>query len=185
MCGTIRTAGQASSHARHAVRPPGTPVRIPPIADPQGNDITARWPLRSFLELGALPSAVPCARLHTRQLLWEWQLTDLSDAELLVSEIVTNAIQVSQADDRTASVRLWLLADQAQVVILVWDASPLPPVRMSGSETRRTAVACCWWTPSANDGAISPPPTAGNSSGPSWRLRAAPSPLITTRSDGR
>jgi hypothetical protein len=48
---------------------------------------------------------------------------------------VTNAIQVSQADDRTASVRLWLLADQAQVVMLVWDASPLPPVPMSGSET--------------------------------------------------
>ena len=114
MCGTIGTAGQASNHARHAVRPPGTPVRIPPIADPQGDDITARWPLRNFLELGALPSAVPCARLHTRQLLWEWQLTALGDdAELLVAELVTNAIQVTQADDRTASVRLWLLAECA------------------------------------------------------------------------
>jgi anti-sigma regulatory factor (Ser/Thr protein kinase) len=110
-------------------------VRILPIPDPQGNDITAGWPLRSFLELGALPSAVPCARLHTRQLLWEWRLTDLSDdAELLVTEIVTNAIQVTQADDRTAPVRLWLLADQAQVVIFVWDASPLPPVLINGSE---------------------------------------------------
>jgi hypothetical protein len=68
-------------------------VRIPPLADPQGNDVTGRWPLRTFLELGALPSAVPCARLHTRQLLWEWGLAaDLADtAELLVSEIVTNA----------------------------------------------------------------------------------------------
>ena len=27
--------------------------------------------------------------------------------------------------------RLWLLADQARVVILVWDASPLPPVPVS------------------------------------------------------
>jgi anti-sigma regulatory factor (Ser/Thr protein kinase) len=133
MCGTIHTAGQANSRVRHAVRPPGTPVRIPAIADPQGDDITARWPLRSFLELGALPSAVPCARLHTRQLLWEWQLTDLNDAELLVSEIVTNAIQVIQADMHRAPVRLWLLADRARLLILVWDASPLPPVCMDAS----------------------------------------------------
>ena len=91
--------GQASAggHARHAFRPPGAAVRIPPLKDSQGNDVTGRWPLRSFLELGALPSAVPCARLHARQLLWEWGLhTALGDsAELLVAEIVTNAIQVS------------------------------------------------------------------------------------------
>jgi hypothetical protein len=30
------------------------------------------WPLRSYLELAALPGAVPCARLHARQVLWEW-----------------------------------------------------------------------------------------------------------------
>jgi hypothetical protein len=29
-------------------------------------------PLRSYLELGALPTAVPCARLHARHVLWEW-----------------------------------------------------------------------------------------------------------------
>jgi hypothetical protein len=106
MCGTIGTARQASTggHAHHAAtagraapvdgsaRPPASAVVIPPLADPQGNDVTGRWPLRSFLELGALPGAVPCARLHTRQLLWEWGLIALSEtAELLVSEIVTNA----------------------------------------------------------------------------------------------
>ena len=115
MCGTIGTARQASAggHARHAATPdraapidgtarqPGSAVPIPPLADPQGNDVTGRWPLRSFLELGALPSAVPCARLHTRHLLWEWGLTGLTDsAELLVSEIVTNAVQITQADAR-------------------------------------------------------------------------------------
>jgi anti-sigma regulatory factor (Ser/Thr protein kinase) len=62
-------------------------------------------------------------------------LTDLDDAaELLVSEIVTNAVQITQADGRTVPVRLWLLADQARLLILVWDASPLPPVRMSTSD---------------------------------------------------
>jgi anti-sigma regulatory factor (Ser/Thr protein kinase) len=135
MCGTISSARQASGHASHAVRPPGTPVRIPPIADPQGDDVTARWPLRSFLELGALPGAVPCARLHTRHLLWEWQLTGLADsAELVVSEIMTNAIEVSRADARAAPVRLWLLADRTRLLILVWDASPLPPVPVSTSD---------------------------------------------------
>ncbi len=146
MCGTIGTARQASAggHARHTAasdrtapaggiaRQPAGAVRIPPLADPQGNDVTGRWPLRSFLELGSLPSAVPCARLHTRQLLWEWQLTVPSDtAELLVSELVTNAVQITQADGRNAPVRLWLLADRARLLMLVWDASPLPPVRVS------------------------------------------------------
>jgi anti-sigma regulatory factor (Ser/Thr protein kinase) len=146
MCGTTGTARQASTggHARHAAasdraapiegtaRQPASAVRIPPLADPQGNDMTGRWPLRSFLELGALPSAVPCARLHTRHLLWEWQLTDLSDsAELIVSELVTNAVRIAQAAARTAPVRLWLLADRARLLLLVWDASPLPPVRVS------------------------------------------------------
>jgi anti-sigma regulatory factor (Ser/Thr protein kinase) len=143
MCGTIGTARQPSAggHARHAgttrqvAAPAGNPVRIPHLADPQGDDVTGRWPLRSFLELGALLSAVPCARLHTRQLLWEWQLTGLEDdAELLASELVTNAVQITQADGRGTPVRLWLLADRAQLLMLVWDASPLPPVRMNTSD---------------------------------------------------
>ncbi len=147
MHGQTCTARQASmgGHARHVAtadravpaidgtaRQPGNPVRIPPLADPQGNDVTGRWPLRSFLELGALPSAVPCARLHTRQLLWEWGHTAISqNAELLVSEIVTNAIQITEVDARTTPVRLWLLADRALVLLAVWDASPLPPMRVS------------------------------------------------------
>ena len=42
-------------------------------------ECTSGWPTRSAtslgaasLLLGALPSAVPCARLHARQVLWEW-----------------------------------------------------------------------------------------------------------------
>ena len=149
MCGTIGTARQTSAagHARHAgtpgragpvngtARQPGSVARIQALADPQGNDLTGRWPLRSYLELGALPSAVPCARLHTRHLLWEWGLTGLTDdAELIVCEIMTNAVQIKQADTRIAPVRLWLLAGRARLLILVWDASPLPPVRMSTSD---------------------------------------------------
>jgi len=47
-----------------------------------------RWPSRSQLELGALASAVPCARLHARQVLWEWGVGEQAEtAELLVSEL--------------------------------------------------------------------------------------------------
>jgi hypothetical protein len=34
--------------------------------------MTDPWPLRSSLELGALPTAVPCACLHVKHVLWEW-----------------------------------------------------------------------------------------------------------------
>jgi len=37
----------------------------------QGMNMAEDWPLKSFLELGPLSTAVPCARLHTKQLLWE------------------------------------------------------------------------------------------------------------------
>jgi anti-sigma regulatory factor (Ser/Thr protein kinase) len=85
--------------------------------------------------LGALPGAVPCARLHARQLMWEWGLTRLSEsAELVVSELLTNAMHASRAMEPITPVRLWLLADKARVLILVWDASPQAPARMSISE---------------------------------------------------
>jgi anti-sigma regulatory factor (Ser/Thr protein kinase) len=89
----------------------------------------ARWPCQSSLELGALPGAASCARLHARQVLREWGLTAFSEnTELLTSELVTNAIRISQAVAPSPPVRLWVVSDRAQVLIFVWDASPLPPV---------------------------------------------------------
>ena len=138
---TVRQAS-AGGHARHVpngiparvvhddsrARAPSAAVRVPPFPDAQGNSFGDRWPRQSFLELGAYPSAVPCARLHTRQILWEWRLTSLSDSgELLATELMTNAVKIS----REQPVRLWLLADRTRLVILVWDSSPLPPVPMS------------------------------------------------------
>jgi anti-sigma regulatory factor (Ser/Thr protein kinase) len=92
--------------------------------------MAGEWPLQDFIELGALPGAVPCARLHVRQVLWEWGLTGLSECvELLVSELVTNSVAASQSLERIFPVRLWLLSGRARVLILVWDANPQPPVR--------------------------------------------------------
>ena len=97
--------------------------------------MTRQWPLHGFLELGALPGAVPCARLHARQLLWEWGLAALTDStEVVASELVANAVQASHATGQTTPVRLWLLSDKAQVLVLVW--APAAPARSDGHQRR-------------------------------------------------
>ncbi len=88
------------------------------------------WPLTSFLELGAYPEAVPCARLHARQLLWEWGQTGLAESiELVVSELATNAVAASRSLGQHTAVRMWLLSDKEKVLVMVWDASHEPPAR--------------------------------------------------------
>jgi anti-sigma regulatory factor (Ser/Thr protein kinase) len=87
-------------------------------------DIARDWPLGSHLEFAALASAVPCARLHARLVLAEWKLSRLSeDAELLVSELLTNGIVHAPGE----IVRLWLRSDGRRVAILVWDHSSVTP----------------------------------------------------------
>ena len=108
--------------------------RIPPFIAWQRRGTSDRWPLQDFLELGALVSAVPCARLHVRQVLWEWGIGNLGDStELLVTELIANAVRASREMTRISAVRLWLLSDSAQILILVWDASPQSPVLMGVS----------------------------------------------------
>jgi anti-sigma regulatory factor (Ser/Thr protein kinase) len=104
-------------------------LRIPPFITRQGRGTDDRWPLQDFLELGALLSAVPCARRHATQVLREWGIECLADsAGLLVTELVANAVTASRGMAQVSGVRLWLLSDSAQILILVWDASPQPPV---------------------------------------------------------
>jgi anti-sigma regulatory factor (Ser/Thr protein kinase) len=130
--GTVRGAGAGVAYEADvpSVRGPvigGIPFPVPPPRH-QGI-IFGQWPLRDGIELGSLPGAVSCARLHVRQVLWEWGLSRFGEnAELLVSELMTNAVAASQPEDAVPPVRLWLLADQTRALILVWDGSPLPPV---------------------------------------------------------
>jgi anti-sigma regulatory factor (Ser/Thr protein kinase) len=89
------------------------------------------WPLQAHLSLGALPSAVSCARGLARSVAHEWDLPDLADtAELLTSELVTNAIQASERLGTTEIpvIQLWLVRDGGSMVIHVWDAHPCMPV---------------------------------------------------------
>ena len=114
---------------------PEVPVPVPPFR--QRDVISGPWPLRDTLELGALPGAVPCARLHVRHVLWEWARTWPSlgrlaeSLELLVSELMTNAVAVSRSPDRVLPVRLWLLADRTRALFLVRDTSSRPPIALA------------------------------------------------------
>jgi anti-sigma regulatory factor (Ser/Thr protein kinase) len=127
----------ADASATAGSQVPDTPVPVPPFR--QRDVISGPWPFRDTLELGALPGAVPCARLHARHVLWEWArtwpvLSRLGESvELLVSELVTNAVAVSRSADRILPVRLWLLADRARALVLVRDASSRPPIALAPS----------------------------------------------------
>jgi anti-sigma regulatory factor (Ser/Thr protein kinase) len=95
---------------------------------------TADWPFQSRMVLGVLPSAVPCARLHARQVLWEWGLGGVAEtAELVVSELVTNALKASvPIPDATAGGHVSLLLEanvRGSLVVQVWDGHSDPPVR--------------------------------------------------------
>lgn len=135
----------------------------PESADPWRS---TNWPLRSYLALGPLPTAVPCARLHTRQVLWEWGLHDVADtAELLVSELITNGVKASGALPHRPPVWLGVSAAKGRVLIEVGDGSPEQPepppsedgIPGLGQESGRGLflVACLseqWnWYPSQDD----------------------------------
>jgi anti-sigma regulatory factor (Ser/Thr protein kinase) len=95
------------------------------------------WPLVSTLPpLAALPTAPACARGHVRAVAHEWGVSNLADtAELVASELVTNAVQASERLRLRADlgivpvIRLWLVSDQISMVIRVWDGNDEMPVR--------------------------------------------------------
>jgi len=118
------------------------------------------WPLRSYLELGALPGAVPCARLHARQVLWEWGLSAFREnAELLVSELVTNAIQASMSAEWILPVHLCLTSDRSRLLIQVQDSNRYPPAHTDADDESGRglliveAISTKWgWHPKGDQG---------------------------------
>lgn len=81
-------------------------------------------PRYTQLELSAMPSAVPCARLHARNVVAEWGMAAIArTAESLVSELVTNAITASPG----SVVTMRLTAGIGTVLIEVHDPSPRMP----------------------------------------------------------
>ena len=109
MAHSTATARNAVQHSPHSLRLPQDP------------------PLWAALDLGSLPTAPGCARAWTRQVLWEWQLTAVSDtAELVVSELATNAMRASR-DLGRPFIRLTLTLDHRELVISVYDDCPSGP----------------------------------------------------------
>ena len=106
---------------------------------PSGELAPESWPLRSVLDLGVNPREVQSARRHARRLLHEHGLSRLSgDAEILISELVTNAIKASRQQADASQVQLALLYDGTQLLIMVRDTSPeLPqPVQVDAADDR-------------------------------------------------
>jgi anti-sigma regulatory factor (Ser/Thr protein kinase) len=95
------------------------------------------WELESVLAIGALPTATPCARLHARNIACEWGLHGLADTiELVVSELVTNAVKASTDQDQRphytdehglAWIHLRLSTDRRAVLVEVWDENVALP----------------------------------------------------------
>jgi anti-sigma regulatory factor (Ser/Thr protein kinase) len=91
----------------------------------------ASWTRQSVLAMAALPTATPCARLHARNLACEWGVGHLAATiELVVSELVTNAVQASMDHDERprftnehglACIHLRLSTDRHAALVEVWD----------------------------------------------------------------
>jgi anti-sigma regulatory factor (Ser/Thr protein kinase) len=124
-------AGVAS--AASTARAPGGMAGLPEHNSSAGR---ARHPEQDHprytqLELTAMPSAVPCARLHARNVVAEWGMTAIArTAELLVSELVTNAITASPG----SVVTIRLTASNDAVLIEVHDPSPRMPELQDASD---------------------------------------------------
>lgn len=82
----------------------------------------------SLLELAARPTAVSQGRSHVRGALREWSLDDVADeAELLASEMLTNAVNAASPLQSSGLLILRLLANSERLVIEVYDHSPVDP----------------------------------------------------------
>lgn len=104
------------------------------------------------LTLAAVPTAVRCARMFVRITLQNWQASEetVETAELLASELVSNAVKVtgvveqlpisSDAYRHLSLIEIRLMTFERSVVIEVWDTDSDPPVlqeQLLGAEDGR------------------------------------------------
>jgi hypothetical protein len=110
-----------------------TSARIPldPALPPHQRHWHERFPCQDYVELAADPAAVPAARLRLRADLKDWGIgVPADDAELVLTEIVANAVNATRAVRWPASrppVRLWLRGGIGMLFALTWDATSLVP----------------------------------------------------------
>lgn len=82
-----------------------------------------------------LSTAPGSARAHAAAVLWEWDLSSISDeCALIVSGLMTNAVTSTQDNHRPEPVRMWMLGSRAtSALLIVWDATSPPPVRRTAT----------------------------------------------------
>jgi anti-sigma regulatory factor (Ser/Thr protein kinase) len=115
------TGHDVATRSCASVRPPGA--------------LNAPGAQLTYLELESRAGSVPQARRHVRDTLARWGLGDVADdAQLVTSELVTNAIAASAALPFRADVGLLVAACPGQLMLLVWDASQDRPVRRSDDD---------------------------------------------------
>ncbi len=100
--------------------------------------VPLRPQLTSGLTLAAVPTAAGVARSFTRQCLSQWGLNRLiSDAELVTSELVTNAVNATGTINprprwselnNLALITIRLAVTVDSLIVEVWDRDPSPPV---------------------------------------------------------
>jgi Histidine kinase-like ATPase domain len=121
-------------HQPAVYRPEDIPAAEARDADPRA-DNPAAWPLLADLgPLGALPTAPRLVRSFATLVLPTWGLAAFKDdAELLLSELATNAVAVATSPDGRprydasgALHLLWarLLSDRERLRLEVWDTVP-------------------------------------------------------------
>lgn len=95
-------------------------------------DASKSWALVSTVALGTLRKSVSRARNHVTSALAAWGLASLTgDAELIASELVTNALQAAWSSGLVLPVMMRLSADGAGLVIEIWDSAPAVPAPRS------------------------------------------------------
>jgi anti-sigma regulatory factor (Ser/Thr protein kinase) len=106
-----------------------------------GQEMDFPYPSRalgiSFLTLAAVPSAAGCSRQLVRLALARWGVSRLvDDAELVVSELATNAIHATCTTDTDArsndlaalaTIHVRMLLFDASIVVEIWDRDPAGP----------------------------------------------------------
>jgi anti-sigma regulatory factor (Ser/Thr protein kinase) len=145
----------------------GTPGTVTGPGLPAGPEprSAAGGAFRFYLAAEAHPGAVPHARRAARNTLTTWRLGHIADdVELVVSELVTNAVQATQAAAPVVQVvAVYLALDLDRLFVLVWDCCPQPPVHRGhagdDAETGRgleivSAVADRWGTVTIEGGKV-------------------------------
>ncbi len=92
-------------------------------ARPEAPELTS-----SPLMLTPLPTAPSCAREVSRLQLAEWGMSVLSEvADVIVTELVTNAVQASRCHSGPAQLGFRMSVSGPRVRIEVWDIAPGRP----------------------------------------------------------